>query len=92
VETLAVALGVVVEIVYIEVGRVHAWQAVTRPTVRHEVVNRLAVIIVLYAGQMVNRNAKEIDHASLVSRTNVKAAYGGASARSGPHEPRKKRH
>ena len=32
--------------IYIEVGRVHAWQALTRPTVRHEVVNRLAVIIV----------------------------------------------
>ncbi len=32
--------------VYIEVGRVHAWQALTRPTVRHEVVNRLAVIII----------------------------------------------
>ena len=45
-ETLAVALGVVVEIVYIEVGRVHAWQALTRPTIRHKVVNRLAVIIV----------------------------------------------
>lgn len=33
-------------ILYIEVGRVHAWQALTRPTVRHEVINRLAVIIV----------------------------------------------
>ena len=32
--------------VNIRVGRVHAWQALTRPTVRHEVVNRLAVIIV----------------------------------------------
>lgn len=35
-----------IEEVNIQVGRVHAWQALTRPTVRHEVVSRLAVIIV----------------------------------------------
>jgi hypothetical protein len=31
---------------YMEVGRDHACQALTRPTVRHKVVNRLAVLIV----------------------------------------------
>jgi hypothetical protein len=29
-----------------QVGRVHACQALTRPTVRHKVVHRLAVLIV----------------------------------------------
>ena len=63
-----------------QVGRVHGWQALTRPTVRHEVVNRLAVLIVLYTSQMVNRNAKEIEHASLVYRSHVSEAYGAIPA------------